>query len=136
MAFPCEELSVSGVYRNLFASSQVKSIDQQTALGPGHWFLNTTNLVLFGYNNIAGRSLVVRDGNSASTWICSNLERGYSASEAREVNAIASFHHPAGFVYGYIKMSQLIYNDGSHSDTAIEINLAYPGKNDRNVVNY
>jgi len=63
---------------------------------------------------------------------CSTLERGYSPSEARELRAIASFHHPTGYAYGYIKMTQLIHNDGSQSETVIEVKLRHPGKNDRN----
>lgn len=63
---------------------------------------------------------------------CSTIERGYSSTEARESRAIASFHNPAGFAYGYIKFTQLIGLDQSESDTAIEVNLRHPGKNDRN----
>jgi hypothetical protein len=37
-------------------------------------------------------------------WACSTIERGYSPSEARELRAIASFHHPDGYAYGYLKM--------------------------------
>ncbi|XP_047110560.1 uncharacterized protein LOC124787741 isoform X3 [Schistocerca piceifrons] len=33
----------------------------------------------------------------------------------------------------HIHVTQLIYNDGSKSDTVIEVNLRHPGKNDRNV---
>lgn len=67
-------------------------------------------------------------------WACSTIERGYSPSEARELRAIASFHHPAGYAYGYMRMTQLVYRDGSTSDTVIEIKLRHPGKFDRNVV--
>jgi len=31
--------------------------------------------------------------------------------------------------------TQLVYNDGSKSETVIEVNLRHPGKHDRNVVN-
>lgn len=67
-------------------------------------------------------------------WACSTLERGYSPSEAREIRGIASFHHPLGYAYGYVRFTQLIHNDGSKSDTVVEINLRHPGKFDRNVV--
>jgi len=36
--------------------------------------------------------------------MCSSIERGYAPSEARELRAIASFHHPGGFAYGYLRM--------------------------------
>jgi len=40
----------------------------------------------------------------AFRWACSTIERGYSSVDAYELSAIASFHHPQGFVYGYIRM--------------------------------
>lgn len=36
--------------------------------------------------------------------VCSTIERGYAPSEAREIRAMASFHNPNGFLYGYIRM--------------------------------
>ncbi|XP_068153414.1 uncharacterized protein Rsod [Drosophila tropicalis] len=93
---------------------------------------NDTNLPLFGYNSIIGRSVVIHKQKRNARWACSTLERGYSPSEARELRAIASFHHPTGYAYGYIKMTQLIHNDGSQSETVIEVKLRHPGKNDRN----
>jgi len=36
--------------------------------------------------------------------MCSTIERGYAPSEAREIRAMASFHNPNGFLYGYIRM--------------------------------
>uniref|UniRef100_A0A182IXP5 Superoxide dismutase copper/zinc binding domain-containing protein n=1 Tax=Anopheles atroparvus TaxID=41427 RepID=A0A182IXP5_ANOAO len=94
---------------------------------------NDTRLPLFGYESIIGRSIVVHKKERNRRWACSTLERGYSPSEAREIRAIASFHHPAGYAYGYIRMTQLIGNDNSQSDTIIEVKLRYPGKHDRNV---
>ncbi|XP_067011092.2 uncharacterized protein Rsod [Anabrus simplex] len=94
---------------------------------------NDTDLPLFGPNSILGRSVVIHKRNRNSRWVCSSIERGYSPAEARERRAIASFHHPLGYAYGYVRMTQLIYNDGSTSDTVIEVNLRHPGKHDRNV---
>lgn len=93
---------------------------------------NDTNLPLFGYESILGRSVVIHKKEKNSRWACSSLERGYSPSEAREIRAIASFHHPAGYAYGYFKFSQLIGSDGSQSETVINVKLRHPGKNDRN----
>lgn len=93
---------------------------------------NDTNLPLFGYESILGRSIVIHKKEKNIRWACSTLERGYSPSEAREIRAIASFHHPAGFAYGFIKFSQLIASDGSQSETIITAKLRHPGKNDRN----
>lgn len=39
--------------------------------------------------------------------VCSTIERGYAPSEAREIRAMASFHNPNGFLYGYIRMVRL-----------------------------
>jgi len=47
---------------------------------------------------------------SVFRWACSTIERGYSPTEASELRAIASFHHPQGFVYGYIKMVNIFFN--------------------------
>ncbi|XP_017889745.1 uncharacterized protein LOC108630767 [Ceratina calcarata] len=94
---------------------------------------NDTLLPLFGPRNILGRSIVIHKREKNFRWACSTIERGYSPSEATELRAIASFHHPQGFAYGYIRMSQLVHQDGSHSETVIEVKLRHPGKHDRNV---
>ncbi|XP_024941705.1 uncharacterized protein LOC107268693 isoform X2 [Cephus cinctus] len=94
---------------------------------------NDTMLPLFGPRSILGRSIVIHKKDKNLRWACSTIERGYAPSEARELRAIASFHHPYGFAYGYIRMTQLIYRDNSQSDTIIEVKLHHPGKNDRNV---
>ncbi|KAB0794972.1 hypothetical protein PPYR_11811 [Photinus pyralis] len=94
---------------------------------------NDTMLPLFGPRSILGRSIVVEKRVKGSRWACTTIERGYSPSEAREIRAIASFHHPQGHAYGYMRMKQLIYSDGSQSDTIIEINLRHPGKHDSNI---
>lgn len=94
---------------------------------------NDTNLPLFGYESLIGRSIVIHKKEKMARWACSTLERGYSPNEAREIRAIASFHNPNGHCYGYFKFSQLIGHDGSQSDTVIEIKLRYPGNNNRNM---
>lgn len=97
---------------------------------------NDTNLPLFGYESLIGRSIVIHKRDKKARWACSSLERGYSPSEARELRAIASFHHPHGFAYGYLKFTQLIGNDNSQSDTIIEIKLRHPGENNRNITRH
>jgi Cu/Zn superoxide dismutase len=94
---------------------------------------NDTELPLFGYESLLGRSIVVHKKEKMLRWACSTLERGYSPSEAREIRGIASFHNPNGFAFGYIRMTQLIGNDGSKSDTVIEIKLRHPGDFNRNI---
>ncbi|XP_050455769.1 uncharacterized protein LOC126853760 [Cataglyphis hispanica] len=94
---------------------------------------NDTMLPLFGPRSILGRSVVIHKREKNLRWACSTIERGYSPTDASELRAIASFHHPQGFVYGYIKMTQLVYKDGSQSETMIEVNLRHPGKHDRNI---
>ncbi|KAF4521582.1 hypothetical protein B566_EDAN001302 [Ephemera danica] len=93
---------------------------------------NDTNLDLIGTLSVIGRCVVIHKAFTNKRWACSNVERGYAPSEARELRAIASFHHPDGYAYGYIRMTQLVYNDGSASNTAIEVKLRHPGVNDRN----
>ncbi|XP_015118809.1 uncharacterized protein LOC107042324 [Diachasma alloeum] len=94
---------------------------------------NDTLLPIFGYQSILGRSIIIHKKDGDVRWACSSIERGYAPSEARELRAIASFHHPQGFAYGYMRMTQLIYKDGSQSETIIEVKLRHPGERDRNV---
>ncbi len=89
---------------------------------------NDTNLSLFGYKSILGRSIVIHKKHRGERWACASLGWGFDPDEAREVRAIASFHHPNGFAWGYIRFSQVVYNDGSTSDTTMEVRLKYPGK--------
>ncbi|XP_034178940.2 uncharacterized protein Rsod isoform X1 [Osmia lignaria lignaria] len=94
---------------------------------------NDTMLPLFGSRSILGRSIVIHKKEKNLRWACSTIERGYSPSEASELKAIASFHHPQGYAYGYIRMAQLVHRDGSQSETIIEVKLRHPGKHDRNI---
>lgn len=94
---------------------------------------NDTQLPLFGYESVIGRSIVVHKKEKNLRWACSTIERGYSPKEAREVRAIASFHNPMGYAYGYIRFTQLIGFDDSQSETIIEVKLRHPGINDRNM---
>lgn len=94
---------------------------------------NDTILPLFGSRSVLGRSIVIHKKKKNLRWACSTIERGYSPFEATELRAIASFHHPQGFAYGYIRMTQLVHRDGSQSETVIEVKLRHPGKHDRNV---
>jgi len=89
---------------------------------------NDTNLPLHNYNSIVGRSIVIHKKARAQRWACASIGWGFDPDEAREVRAIASFHHPNGFAWGYIRFRQVIYNDGSQTDTTMEIRLKYPGK--------
>ncbi|ODM91430.1 Superoxide dismutase [Cu-Zn] [Orchesella cincta] len=95
-------------------------------------FYNDTNLELIAPHSIIGRSIVIHKSDRNLRYACADLVRGYSPSEAAEYRAIASFHHPDGYVWGYVRFTQLVYNDGSLSDTSIEVNLKYPGQINRN----
>ncbi|XP_057663655.1 uncharacterized protein LOC130898401 [Diorhabda carinulata] len=150
LEFPCEETSLYGTWNPLNVdpassprayhgtpdqyeagdlSGKFGSLENQTLYKT---YYNDTLLSLFGPRSILGRSVVLYQKKSRR-WACSTIERGYSPSEARELRAIASFHNPNGFAFGYMKMRQLIHKDGSASDTTIEVKLRHPGKNDRNV---
>jgi hypothetical protein len=89
---------------------------------------NDTTLPLFGYQSIIGRSIVIHKKHKGERWACASIGWGFDPDEAREVRAIASFHHPNGFAWGYIRMSQVVYTDGSATDTTMEVRLKYPGK--------
>ncbi|KAJ8968153.1 hypothetical protein NQ314_002407, partial [Rhamnusium bicolor] len=150
LQFPCEGTSLYGHWNplNVDPASSPRSYQgtpDQYEMGDlsgkfggldDHTIYNTiyndTLLTLFGPRSILGRSVVLHKKDQ-KRWACSTIERGYSPSEARELRAIASFHNPNGHAFGYMKMRQLIYNDGSASDTTIEVKLRHPGKNDRNI---
>ena len=89
---------------------------------------NDTNLPLYGQNSIIGRSIVVHKKEKGARWACASIGWGFSPSEAKEIKAIASFHHPNGFAWGFIKFRQVVYFDGTTSDTSMEVRLKYPGR--------
>ncbi len=89
---------------------------------------NDTNLPLYGKNSIVGRSIVVHKKHKAERWACASIGWGFDPDEATEIRAIASFHHPNGFAWGYVRLRQVVYRDGSSTDTTVEVRLKYPGK--------
>ena len=109
-------------------SGKYGMLDGQRSIKEVH---NDTNLPMFGTKAIVGRSIVVHKKYKGERWACSTIGWGWDPDEARQVTAIASFHHPNGFAWGYIRLSQVVYHDGSTTDTAIEVRLKYPGKTNR-----
>lgn len=92
---------------------------------------NDTNLPLFGTNSIIGRSIVIHKMGRGDRWACSTIGWGWDPDEASQVTAIASFHHPNGYAWGYIRFSQVIYKDGSQTETIIQVRLKHPGKTNK-----
>ncbi|VVC90046.1 unnamed protein product [Leptidea sinapis] len=151
LEFPCEKTTIYDTYNPFNVSKALSppptkgTADQYELgdLGSKYGLLeqkkkfmdvyNETQLSLFGPYSILGRSVAIHKTSRDRRWACSSVERGYSPSEAREIRGIASFHHPGGFAYGYIRMTQLVHNDGSTSDTIIEAKLRHPGQYDRNL---
>ncbi|XP_052752768.1 uncharacterized protein LOC113514487 isoform X1 [Galleria mellonella] len=151
LEFPCEKTTIYDTYNPFNVNKSLSppptkgTADQYELgdLGDKYGLLedartftttyNETQITLYGPYSIIGRSVAFHKKSRDRRWACSSIERGYSPSEARELRAIASFHHPGGFAYGYIRMTQLIHNDGSASDTVIEVKLRHPGVRDRNL---
>ncbi|CAH0763523.1 unnamed protein product [Diatraea saccharalis] len=132
LEFPCEKTTLYDTY-NPFGVDKATSPPPTTGtadqyelgdLGNKYGLLDDLRSIHADYNETQTRD---------RHWACSTIERGYSPSEAREIRGIASFHHPGGFAWGYIRMTQLIHNDGSASDTIIEVKLRHPGERDRNL---
>ncbi|XP_066945953.1 uncharacterized protein Rsod [Macrobrachium rosenbergii] len=94
---------------------------------------NDSNLQLFGSTSIMGRSIVIHKKNKNARWFCGSIGWGFSPAEARQVSAIASFHNPQGYAWGYVRMRQLVYTDGSFGETFLEVKLRHPGSNNGNV---
>eukprot|EP00096_Caligus_rogercresseyi_P009025 TRINITY_DN2990_c0_g1_i1.p1 TRINITY_DN2990_c0_g1~~TRINITY_DN2990_c0_g1_i1.p1 ORF type:complete len:1002 (-),score=161.09 TRINITY_DN2990_c0_g1_i1:221-3226(-) len=92
-----------------------------------------TNLPLFGPNSIVGRSIVVHKKVNAARWACATLGWGFDPDEAREIRLVASFHHPNGFAWGYIRFKQVLYRDGSFTPTVMEVRLKYPGETNKDI---
>ncbi|XP_011064042.1 PREDICTED: uncharacterized protein LOC105151814, partial [Acromyrmex echinatior] len=149
LEFPCEETSLYESWNPLDINNDIPAVEEGTLdqykmgdLSGKFGTLdnkkrytityNDTMLPLFGPRSILGRSIVIHKKEKNLRWACSTIERGYSLVDAYELSAIASFHHPQGFLYGYIRMTQLVYKDGSQSETIIEVNLRHPGKHNRN----
>nr|XP_018907893.1 PREDICTED: uncharacterized protein LOC109037571 [Bemisia tabaci] len=149
LEFPCEDTSLNSRYdpynslQNLLPgfgtpdqyavgdlSGKFGTLDGSSM---AHRSFNDSSLQIFGQLNVIGRSVVIYTSVKKKRWACATIERGYAPSEARELRAIASFHHPDGFAWGYIRLTQLVHNDGSKSDTIIEVKLRHPGDNNRNV---
>uniref|UniRef100_T1J9S4 Uncharacterized protein n=1 Tax=Strigamia maritima TaxID=126957 RepID=T1J9S4_STRMM len=90
------------------------------------------NLQLQGPNNVIGRSVVIFKKEKRISWACANIELD-APDGVEEIHALASFHDPKGFAYGYMRMTQLVGKNGAVSDTWIEAKLRYPGLNNKNM---
>ncbi|CAG7838672.1 unnamed protein product [Allacma fusca] len=144
--YPCSDHSVGGHYNpfNVTKPPPIGSPDEYEVGDLSGKFdklrdlyefenaYNDTNLELIAPHSILGRSIVIHKKDKNLRWACADVVRGYSPSEAAEYRAIASFHHPDGYAWGYVRFTQLVYNDGSLSNTVIEVNLKYPGQINRN----
>ncbi|XP_046973148.1 uncharacterized protein LOC124539833 isoform X2 [Vanessa cardui] len=154
LEFPCEKTTIYDTYNPFHVN---KSLSPPTAKGTADQyelgdlgekyglldnfktfttFYNETQLSLFGPYSILGRSVALHKKSKDRRWACSSVERGYSPTEAREIRAIASFHHPGGFAHGYVRMTQLVHGDGSTSDTILEVKLRHPGVRDTNLTHH
>ncbi|CAG4945254.1 unnamed protein product [Parnassius apollo] len=151
LEFPCERTTLYDVYNPFHVNKSLtpppmKGTADQYELGDlgskygllddfktFSTFYNETQMSLFGPYSILGRSVVIHQKSKKRRLACSSVERGYSPSEARELRGVASFHHPGGFAWGYVRLTQLVHADGSASDTVVEVNLRHPGERDRNL---
>ncbi|XP_039303730.1 uncharacterized protein LOC105197011 isoform X2 [Solenopsis invicta] len=125
LEFPCEKSSIYGHWNPLSVNTSNIPIAEEGTLDQYEMgdlsgkfgtldnkkryimLYNDTMLSLFGPRSILGRSVVIHKKEKNLRWACSTVERGYSPTDASELRAVASFHHPQGFVYGYIKMNDL-----------------------------
>lgn len=147
LEFPCEASTLQGRWSPPFAMSSNKSLEERHELGDlsGRFgaldrrvdykaSFNDTSISLYGYQSIVGRSIVIFKREKHRRWACSTFDRSYNPKDTREIRAIASFHNPKGYAYGYMRFKQLVHSSGSKSDTVIEVSLRHPGENNRNMV--
>ena len=113
LSYPTETVLINKVTRNrivlLFKEIPRKTITTATFQSNMRGIFNDSNLPLFGSQSVVGRSVVVHKKYKAERWACASIGWGFDPDEAREVRAIASFHHPNGFAWGYIRFSQVVY---------------------------
>ncbi|RXG69330.1 Superoxide dismutase [Cu-Zn], partial [Armadillidium vulgare] len=109
LTFPCAASSLYGHFNPLnatdFPAPNVGTDDQYES-GDLSGSYNDSNLQLFGVNSILGRSVLIHKQEQSERWFCGSIGWGYAPSEARQVAAIASFHHPKGFAWGYIRLTR------------------------------
>lgn len=119
LQFPCTEATVGSSHNplNVSASDIQAGTSDQYPIGDLsskfgqlagfsviHAVFNDTNMPLYGVTSIIGRSFVLNRARDNERWTCGTLGWGFSPSEATEIRAIASFHHPGGFASGYVRM--------------------------------
>lgn len=92
-----------------------------------------TSLPLHGVNSIIGRSVVVHKMERNARWVCGTIWPEVSKDEGKEVVAIASFDNPRHSVSGFVRFRQFEYKSGGTSPTWLEVELRYPGQQNRNV---
>lgn len=95
-------------------------------------FVDAT-LPLHGVNSIIGRSIVVHKMERNARWVCATIWPEVARDEGKEIVAIASFDNPRHSVSGFVRMRQFEYKSGGTSPTWLEIELKYPGQQNRNV---
>ena len=91
------------------------------------------SLSLIGQNSVIGRSVVIHKKEKNFRWICGTIKPEERKDMAREIVALVSFDDSRHLISGYIRFRQLEFTDGSLSDTWIEVDLRYPGLNNRNI---
>lgn len=149
LEFPCEASTLHGRWRPPFVLSSNMSLEEHHELGDlsGRFgsldrrvdykaSFNDTSISLYGYQSILGRSVIIYKREKNRRWACSSFDRSYNPKDSREIRAIASFHNPKGYAYGYMRFRQLVHKSGSKSDTVIEVSLRHPGENNRNMVRF
>lgn len=126
LTFPCEDSTLYGHWNPLNINPKSSpaaghGTPEQYEMGDlsGKWgtlsglthaslTYNDSQLALLGPSSIIGRSVVIHKEEDNARWACATVERGYASTEARELRAIASFHNPGGFAYGYVRFTQLV----------------------------
>ncbi|CAG2170627.1 unnamed protein product [Oppiella nova] len=149
--FPCSSDAVYGHYNpfgvdvSVGPFPQIGSVDEYEAGDLSGKFgllddrhherldLIDLNLDLRGHNTVIGRSIVIHKKEKNFRWVCGTIRCEVKKDMAREVVGLASFDEPRHLISGYIRFRQFQYFDGSLSDTWLDVDLKYPGLNNRNV---
>ncbi|XP_055337780.1 uncharacterized protein LOC129587863 [Paramacrobiotus metropolitanus] len=83
------------------------------------------NLPLAGLNSVVGRSVGVRQSLESRSLACADIVHDIDEQDIKIkiVHAIAEF--PGPFLWGYMRMFQVVYADGSTSPLTIQSRLAH-----------
>lgn len=88
-----------------------------------------SSLPLHSPASIIGRSITLRASVNDFRWVCGNIDFDFDPKDSRKIVGIASFDDSRSKVSGYARFFQIEYEDGSLSDTIVQVDLRLQSDN-------